>query len=365
MEIAGRRIACLRSGLLLLRDGDVRMAAMLRTDDGFDSEERGMTLEALAPERDCAAGFVTEIRALMHERNVYRGRVLEVTGGPTGVDITVRSVPEIPRESIVLPPGVLDAIERHTVRFADHADALRAAGLHLKRGLLLHGPPGTGKTLSAMHLAGRMHDRTVFLLAGSALYGLTIACEMARALTPAMVVLEDVDLVAEDREFTEDENPILFELLNQMDGIAQDADIIFLLTTNRPQVLEYALAARPGRVDQAVELPLPDGAGRRRLLEIYGRGLEIPPAALEDAVARTEGVSPAYIRELVRRGALAAAAAGRSPLAVAAEDLDVALRELEQAGAVTKMLLGSAPPRDSGRFGDEPESDWDVELDDE
>ena len=57
------------------------------------------------------------------------------------------------------------------------------------------------------------------------------------------------------------ENPLLFELLNEMDGLSEDADVIFTLTTNRPDLLEPALAARPGRVDQATEITLPDAGG--------------------------------------------------------------------------------------------------------
>ena len=90
--------------------------------------------------------------------------------------------------------------------------------------------------------------------------------ELARDLQPAVVVLEDVDLVAEDRSFGPGGSPVLFELLDAMDGAAPDADLLFLLTTNRADLLEPALAARPGRVDVAVEIDLPDAAARRRLL---------------------------------------------------------------------------------------------------
>ena len=57
-----------------------------------------------------------------------------------------------------------------------------------------------------------------------------------------------------------------------MDGLADDADLLFVLTTNRPDILEPALAARPGRIDQAIEVPPPDADCRRRLLELYGKG---------------------------------------------------------------------------------------------
>ena len=80
-----------------------------------------------------------------------------------------------------------------------------------------------------------------------------------------MMVVEDVDLIAEDRGMHPGQHPLLFQLLNEMDGLAEDADVVFVLTTNRADLLEPALAARPGRVDQAVELQLPgpDGAAAR------------------------------------------------------------------------------------------------------
>ncbi len=72
--------------------------------------------------------------------------------------------------------------------------------------------------------------------------------------------------------------PYLFELLNEMDGLRDDVDVLFVLTTNRPDILEPALAARPGRVDLAVQLPLPDADARRRLFGLYARGLRLEGA---------------------------------------------------------------------------------------
>lgn len=111
-----------------------------------------------------------------------------------------------------------------------------------------------------MYLSQLMPDRTVLLLTGDALGAVTPACEMARELAPAMLVLEDVDLVAENREYGHPTS-LLFELLNQMDGLNEDTDVVFVLTTNRPEVIEPALASRPGRIDLAVNMPLPDETG--------------------------------------------------------------------------------------------------------
>src|SRR5262249_45606383 len=161
-----------------------------------------------------------------------------------------------------------------------------------KRGILLHGPPGTGKTLTAMYLASQMPDRTILLLTGPALGAVESSCGMARALQPSMVVLEDVDLVAEARARPGvGSNPLPMELLNQMDGLADDADVIFLLTTNRPDLIEPALASRPGRIDQAIKIPLPAAGCRRRLFELYGRGLELRVVDWDRFVQKTEGAS--------------------------------------------------------------------------
>jgi len=97
------------------------------------------------------------------------------------------------------------------------------------------------------------------------------------------------------------EEVLLNKLLNEMDGLREDADVIFILTTNRLDQLEPALASRPGRIDQAIEFPLPDEQGRFKLVKLYARGLQLPEQFTELVVRRTEGASPAFIKELMRR----------------------------------------------------------------
>ena len=157
-----------------------------------------------------------------------------------------------------------------------------------------------------MYLATQMPDRTVVLLTGRGLGSITPSVELAVSLAPSIVILEDVDLVALERS-KEPSNALLFELLNAMDGLDVDHDVLFVLTTNAAQRIEPALASRPGRVDQAVELPLPDAEGRRRLLALYGEGLKLELDAADDLVAELDGTTPAFIRELLRRSALVAA----------------------------------------------------------
>ena len=137
---------------------------------------------------------------------------------------------------------------------------------------------------------------------------------MARNLSPATVVLEDVDLIAEERGFHHP-GPLLFGLLNALDGLGVDHDVIFTLTTDRPEVLEPALAARPWRVDLAVRLGLPDAEGRLRLIEQYARGLLLEDVNPDAIVARTAEASPAYLKQLLRLAATLAAIEAGEPAA--------------------------------------------------
>jgi len=337
-------VRCPRSALWLVRDaGGEPLVLMLKASDFGPGEQ--LELEAMAHAEERAGAVLDELRALMRERNVYRGRVLELSArhfhDDESAPLTVRTLPDVRRDRIVLPDGVLDRIERHAVTFARHADRLRASGRHLRRGMLLHGPPGVGKTLTAMYLATLMPERTVVLLTGQAMGAVGASVDLATALQPAMVVLEDVDLVALDRSY-EPTNAILLELLNAMDGLDADHDVLFVLTTNRADLLEPALAARPGRVDLAVELPAPDADGRRRLLELYGEGLDLRLERPDELVSRLEGVTPAFVRELMRRAALHAAEEAEGPLRVADRHVLAALDELEaSAQSMTQTLLGA------------------------
>ena len=222
----------------------------------------------------------------------------------------------------------------------------------MKRGILLHGPPGTGKTLTAMYVARAIRNRTVLLLTGRGQAMIEQSCALARALQPAIVILEDVDLVAEERTRpgAACAGPLLFELLNQMDGLADDADVLFLLTTNRPDILEPALAARPGRVDQAIEIPLPDAPVPPAAVRVVLRQIDAGPSELGDFVQRTDGASAAFIREMMRKAALFAA--DESSDSVEDRHLDEAIHELVvEGGSLTQSLLGFGPANDAEPHG--------------
>jgi hypothetical protein len=338
-----RVLACVQYGLFIAQAGAKRFAVYV---GGPPQQQMGpgvkLRVEVVAPDRDTGLGFLREFKVAMTEHNVYRGKVISVAPGGYGVQSLVKfhTLPNVPRDDIVLPPGSLDRIERHAVEFSRHAATLVKAGRSMHRGILMYGPPGTGKTLTVMYLATQMPGRTVILTSGLGMGWIGNIGPLARDLAPTTVVVEDVDLIAQERGLPgQQTHPLLFELMNQMDGLAEDIDVLFILTTNRPDILEPALAARPGRVDLAVHLPIPDADGRRRLLALYARGLSLDGVRLDDYVEPTEGASPAYIKELLRRAALIATIE-HGAARVADKHIRQAIDELSAGGELAKRIVG-------------------------
>ncbi len=335
---------CVSFGLYLV-GGATPFAVLVRGPDP-QSGSFSVQLEVLAPDRDAAGAFVADLRRLAVELSPVRGQIVTLAAPdhPGGSPIAFLRRPQLTRDRLVLPEETLDAVERQVIDVAALRDRLRATGQHLKRGLLLYGPPGTGKTHTVRYLLGRLEGTTAVVLSGEALGAVTTACTLARRHQPSVVVLEDIDLVATDRSFAAPgSNPLLFEILNQLDGLGDDVDVVFVLTTNRVEVLERALAERPGRVDEAVEVGPPDADGRERLLRLYGAEAGLEDLDLRHAVAATEGATATYLRELARRAVVRAALArsGEDRVVVQQDDLDGAAAELASSRAgLTRALLG-------------------------
>jgi len=352
----GSTLACLKSALLEVTDEHGRYLMLVKSPNEHDNT---LMVEIAGLPVATAQARHAEIDRLRAALNVYRGHLLDVSiTNMGGVTLAFAELPVTRRDDVILPGPVLERVERHALGVAAKREALRALGQHLKRGVLLYGPPGTGKTHTTRYLVGRMTDYTRLLLTGRSLHAIGAVTELARDLQPAVVVLEDVDLVAEDRSYGHGSSSVLFDLLDAMDGAAGDADLLFLLTTNRADLLETALAARPGRVDVAVEIDLPDGDARGRLLDLYGRSLpmRLEPAERDAVIERTAGVTASFLKELIRRAVLEALSEQDPLTELTADHLDRALTDLLDAGQqLTRSLLGvgaanddPTPPADPG-----------------
>jgi ATP-dependent Clp protease adapter protein ClpS len=343
-------VRCLHNGLWLCRASDFLYAVVLSYDREYRSEAM-LRVEIAVPAGPAGAAFVqrcfAELERAVHAARSYRGKILSLDGeadyGGRSRGVTVHRLHAADRNDVILPEQALKLLDRNVLKFVGTRDALRRLGQSTRKGILLYGPPGTGKTHTIRYLATNLPGHTTLLITAEQVGLLGPYMTLARLLQPTMVVIEDVDLIASDRDdMGPCEESLLNKLLNEMDGLKEDADILFVLTTNRPETLEAALAGRPGRIDQAIEVPLPDATGRGKLMRLYGKGLPLEEPVVTEAVRRTEGVSAAFIKELMRRIAQSSLARDGGETVTPA-DIGEALDDmLFTGGRLNVKLLGGA-----------------------
>ncbi len=277
----------------------------------------------------------------------YRGKILSLEeqehsyfGQSAG--IKVYKLRTVDRDQVILPRKTLDLLDRNVMQFVQKRPQLARFRQSTKKGLLFYGPPGTGKTHTIHYLAKALVGHTTLIITAEQVGLLDEYMTLARLLQPSIVVIEDVDLIGQERSrLGACEEVLLNKLLNEMDGLKEDADVLFILTSNRPETLERALASRPGRVDQAIEFPLPDENGREKLVRLYSQGMEVPNEVVAEVVRRTDRVSAAFIKELMRRS-LQFHVERNGSGAISLADVEGALDEmLFSGGSLNLKLLGA------------------------
>lgn len=342
-------VRCLKNGLWLSREGNMPLAIMMSPGGRFGLRS-GVQVEIALPSSERGAQFsqylFREIELRVAQGRTYRGRIISLEGSieamGSGSVVKVHRLATVKREDVILPRRTLELLDRNVGGFMAVREQLKAMRFQTRKGLLFYGPPGTGKTHTIHYLASQLPNHTSFLVTSEQVVLLDEYFKLARFLQPSMMVIEDVDLIARERTHMRGggQEALLNKLLNEMDGLREDADVLFILTTNRPDQIEPALASRPGRIDQAIEFPLPDDEGRAKLTGLYSRGLEVSGELLESVVSRTKGVSAAFIKELMRRCAqFQIEASGGSVLSQAS--VDAALEEMLFAGgSLNRRLIG-------------------------
>lgn len=340
---------CLKNGLWIGRADGLPFAVMLASGGRFGFQ-MGVTVEVAVPAgpqgADFSQDFFRQLETAIAEGRTYRGRIISLEahhhpmGG--GSSVKVHRLAKVKREDVILPEKTLASLDRNVAGFVAARDALKAMRFQARKGILFYGPPGTGKTHTIHYLASQLPSHTTLLVTAEQVGLLGEYFRLARFLQPSLMVIEDVDLIARERTQMRNgtEEVLLNKLLNEMDGLREDSEVLFILTTNRPEQIEPALVSRPGRIDQAIEFPLPDDIGRSKLTRLYARNLQVPDEILEVIVRRTKGVSAAFIKEFMRRCAQfqTEASAGQR---LSAQAVDSALEEMLFAGgALNRKLLG-------------------------
>jgi cell division protease FtsH len=305
-------IRCLKNGLWFLENRPNKFVVLL-APVGMYGRVTGIQFQ-IGTTNNSAGSQITQAFFRHLEDSVlkaesYRGKILSLeqsehsySGESSG--IRVHKLRTVEREQVILPRKTLDLLDRNVIEFVRQRPQLARFRQATKKGLLFYGPPGTGKTHTVHYLAKALPGHTTLLITAEQVGLLAEYMTLARLLQPTIVVVEDVDLIARDRaEMNGCEEVLLNKLLNEMDGLKEEADILFILTTNRPEALERALSSRPGRIDQAIEFPLPDDDGREKLVRLYSQAIDLASDVVDEIVRRTDRVSAAFIKELMRRSA--------------------------------------------------------------
>jgi hypothetical protein len=340
---------CLKNALWIGRQKGLPFAIMLAPGGRFGFQAGvGVEIAVSTGEQGLlfSQDLFRQLEQAISEGRTYRGRIISLEahhhpmGG--GSSVKVHRLARVKREDVILPRSTLATLDRNVAGFMAAREALKDMRFQARKGLLFYGPPGTGKTHTIHYLASQLPNHTTLLVTAEQVGMIGEYFRLARFLQPSLMVIEDVDLIARERTQmrTPGEEVLLNRLLNEMDGLQEDSEVLFILTTNRPDQIEPALVSRPGRIDQAIEFPLPDEEGRSKLTKLYSRGLQVPDDLLELIVRRTKGVSGAFIKELMRRCAQFQIEGGAGKV-LSEAILNSALEEMLFAGgALNRRILG-------------------------
>ena len=238
------------------------------------------------------------------------------------------------------------------VEFLRYPEKFTKLGAKIPKGVLLMGPPGTGKTLISRAIAGEA-GVPFFSISGSEFVEMFVGVgasrvrdlfNRAKQSAPAIVFIDEIDAVGRHRGAgigggNDEREQTLNQILVEMDGFNQRANVIVIAATNRPDVLDPALL-RPGRFDRRVILDLPDVMGRAAILKVHLEGKPVLPDVDVEVLARqTHGFSGADLANLVNEAAILAARQNKE---------GISLEDMEE--SIDRVIAG--PARKSRRVSE-------------
>ena len=201
--------------------------------------------------------------------------------------------------------------------FLASPDKFHKVGARIPRGVLLYGPPGTGKTLLAKAVAGEA-KAPFFSISGSEFMELYVGVgasrvrelfERAKKNAPAIIFVDEIDAVGRHRGSgigggNDEREQTLNQLLVEMDGFDERANVILIAATNRPDILDPALL-RPGRFDRQIAVEAPDLKGREAILKVHAQGKPLTAQVdLRQIAKRTPGFTGADLANVLNEAAL-------------------------------------------------------------
>jgi len=241
--------------------------------------------------------FAAGIDAAVRKRRLYKGQKIKYNGGLEFLQPGARTW-----DDLSLQPGLKAELVANTVGFLKRSKELAKYGIPRKRGLILAGKPGTGKTLISKVLMSNSPGVTCLAADPALLVHARYIRELydiAGDLKPAIVFLEDIDLIGESRGGPGARGDALNELLDILDGVKECSEVVTIATTNYAEALDDALCRRPSRFDRVITMRPPGRELRREIVRNLCRRIPLNPAVQEHVVGMTEGFTPAQVQEVI------------------------------------------------------------------
>ena len=287
----------------------------------------GEIIEATNPLLSALLSWVLPILIFFGIGHYMNKRLMKNMGGPgamqfgmgkSNAKIFVKPTNGIKFSDVAGEDEAKDSLQE-VVEYLHDPTKYRDIGAKMPKGILLVGPPGTGKTMLAKAVAGES-EVPFFSISGSEFVEMFVGMgaakvrdlfKQAKEKAPCIVFIDEIDAIGKKRGGgalggNDEREQTLNQLLTEMDGFEDNAGVIILAATNRPESLDPALT-RPGRFDRQVPVTLPDLRGRVAILKVHAAKIKTAPAIDYDKVARmASGASGAELANIVNEAALRA-----------------------------------------------------------
>ncbi len=287
----------------------------------------GEIVEAMNPLLSALLSWVLPILIFFGIGHYMNKRLMKNMGGPgamqfgmgkSNAKIFVKPTNGIKFSDVAGEDEAKDSLQE-VVEYLHDPTKYRDIGAKMPKGILLVGPPGTGKTMLAKAVAGES-EVPFFSISGSEFVEMFVGMgaakvrdlfKQAKEKAPCIVFIDEIDAIGKKRGGAalggnDEREQTLNQLLTEMDGFEDNAGVIILAATNRPESLDPALT-RPGRFDRQVPVTLPDLQGRVAILKVHAAKIKTAPSIDYDKVARmASGASGAELANIVNEAALRA-----------------------------------------------------------
>lgn len=255
-----------------------------------------LSVQAPRKHRKRVEGFFSVVEDELAQHSLYKGHAIT----SDAIEPKFLDTSKVDASKVIYKQEVMTQLDVNMWAPLRYTQALRDAGVPLKRAVLVEGPNGTGKTLSGLLTAKIAQENGwTFILVRAGEDPLE-ALKTARVYAPAVVWVEDLDVIA-SAEGTNDRKKIS-KVLDVLDGLqGKGSEVMAGFTTNFVEKLDKGVL-RPGRLDAVIHIAELDASGYERLIRaLVSDRMLSKRTDMEAVTAEFAGFLPAFAAEAIQR----------------------------------------------------------------